>query len=157
MVRLDMYREYILDHYKQPHNFGTLDDPDISHEDVNHLCGDEIRIDVKLDAEGRVADVRFKGRGCAISQASASILTDTIKGMSLDEIKELSKDDVVEYLGIPLGPVRLKCALLSLQVLHAGVYAYAPPEGPGAAVSPRQGTADTRHPGKGPVQQKASE
>lgn len=117
-----MYREYILEHYKNPRNKGHLDAPDIVAEDSNPLCGDEIRIELKLGPGHTVEDVRFDGRGCAISQASASILTEQIKGLSLDELKAITKDDVVASLGIPLGPVRLKCALLALQVLHAGVY-----------------------------------
>ena len=118
----DFYRELILDHYKNPRNKGTLDPHDISYEDDNPLCGDRIRIDLRLDGENRVADIAFTGRGCAISQASASLLTETIKGKTLDEIKQIGKEDVLEMLGIELGPVRLKCALLSLKVLKAGAY-----------------------------------
>jgi nitrogen fixation NifU-like protein len=118
----DMYREVILDHYKNPRNKGTLEPHDFSYEDENPLCGDKLRIDVRLDAERRVKEVAFSGRGCAISQASASMLTETIVGKTLDEIKQLNKDDILELLGIELGPVRLKCALLSLKVLKAGAY-----------------------------------
>ena len=118
----DFYRELILDHYKNPRNRGTLDPHDISFEDDNPLCGDRIRIDLRVDADNRVTDVAFDGRGCAISQASASLLTEEIKGKTLDEIKQISKDNILEMLGIELGPVRLKCALLSLKVLKAGVY-----------------------------------
>jgi nitrogen fixation NifU-like protein len=118
----DMYREVILDHYKNPRNKGILDPHDFSYEDENPLCGDKLRIDVRLDAERRVKEVAFSGRGCAISQASASMLTETIVGKTLDEIKQLKKDDILELLGIELGPVRLKCALLSLKVLKAGAY-----------------------------------
>ena len=118
----DMYREVILDHYKNPHNHGTLDPNDFTFEDENPLCGDKLRIDVRLDAQRRVTDVAFSGSGCAISQASASMLTDSILGKSLDELKRLGKDDILELLGIELGPVRLKCALLSLKVLKAGAY-----------------------------------
>jgi nitrogen fixation NifU-like protein len=118
----DLYREVILDHYKNPRHRGTLDPHDFSYEDENPLCGDKLRIDVRLDAEQRVADVAFSGRGCAISQASASLLTDAILGKTLAEIKQMSKDDILDLLGIELGPVRLKCALLSLKVLKAGAY-----------------------------------
>jgi nitrogen fixation NifU-like protein len=118
----DLYREVILDHYKNPRHRGTLDPHDFSYEDENPLCGDKLRIDVRLDEQQRVADVAFSGRGCAISQAAASLLTDSILGKSLEEIKQLSKDDILDLLGIELGPVRLKCALLSLKVLKAGAY-----------------------------------
>ena len=118
----DFYRELILDHYKNPRNFGTLEQPDFTYEDDNPLCGDRIRIDVKLDEEGRVAAVRFSGQGCAISQASASMLTEEIIGKSLEEVKQIDKQYLLDLLGIPLGPVRLKCALLSLKVLKAGAY-----------------------------------
>lgn len=118
----DLYRELILDHYKHPHNYGTLDPADISYEDDNPLCGDRIRIDLRLDDQGRVSEVRFSGKGCAISQASASMLTDEIKGKTLDELRKFSKEDLLDLLGVPLSPVRLKCALLSLKVLKAGAY-----------------------------------
>ena len=118
----DMYRENILDHYQNPRHYGTLEDPDISYEDDNPLCGDVIRLDIKLDDEGRISQVAFSGEGCAISQASASMLTEEILGKTLDEVKQMSKDDILEMLGIQLGPVRLKCALLSLKVLKAGAY-----------------------------------
>lgn len=117
-----MYREVILDHYKNPRNHGTLDPADFSFEDDNPLCGDRIRMDVRVGEDNKVKEVAFSGHGCAISQASASMLTEHIIGKSLDEVKQLSKDDILELLGIELGPVRLKCALLSLKVLKAGVY-----------------------------------
>ena len=121
----DMYREIILEHYKHPHNEGTLDAPDISHEEHNPLCGDRVRIDLQV-ADGVITDVRFKGRGCAISQASASLLTDELKGKTLDEVREFSKDEMLDLIGIPLdkNPVRIKCALLPLKTLKAGVYEY---------------------------------
>ena len=118
----DLYRENILDHYQNPRNHGTLDDPDISYEDDNPLCGDVIRIDINLDDQGRVSQVAFSGEGCAISQASASMLTEEILGKSLEDVKQISKEDILEMLGIQLGPVRIKCALLSLKVLKAGAY-----------------------------------
>ena len=121
----DMYREIILEHYKHPHNAGTLEHPDISHEDNNPLCGDRIRIDLRI-ADGIVSDVRFQGRGCAISQASASLLTDEIKGMSIEALAAFSKEDMLDLIGIPLdkNPVRIKCALLALKTLKVGVYEY---------------------------------
>jgi nitrogen fixation NifU-like protein len=118
----DLYREVILDRYKNPQKRGTLDPHDYSYEDDNPLCGDRIRIDVRVDSQGTVTEAAFSGTGCAISQASADLLTESIVGKSLDEIKRLGKDDILGMLGIELGPVRLKCALLSLKVLKAGVY-----------------------------------
>ena len=117
----DLYREVILDHYQNPRNYGTLEPADVSYEEDNPVCGDHIRLDLRLQ-DGRVADVRFSGHGCAISQASASMLTEAIQGKTLDELKAFSKDDLLDLLGIPLGPVRIKCALLSLKVLKAGAY-----------------------------------
>ncbi|MCC7359166.1 MAG: SUF system NifU family Fe-S cluster assembly protein [Anaerolineales bacterium] len=122
----DLYREVILDHYKNPRHHGKLEPHDFSYEDENPLCGDKLRIDVRLDESGqRVAEVAFTGRGCAISQASASLLTEAVVGKTLDEVKALAKDDILDLLGIELGPVRLKCALLSLKVLKAGAYGLA--------------------------------
>ncbi|MFN2271994.1 MAG: Fe-S cluster assembly sulfur transfer protein SufU [Anaerolineae bacterium] len=118
----DLYRENILDHYQNPRNYGTLDHPDITYQDDNPLCGDVIRIDLKLDQDDRISEVAFSGEGCAISQASASMLTEEILGKTLDEVRHLSKDDVLEMLGIQMGPVRIKCALLCLKVLKAGAY-----------------------------------
>jgi nitrogen fixation protein NifU and related proteins len=115
-----IYREIILDHFKNPRNKGTLDPHDYSAEDVNPLCGDEIRIDLRVD-DDVVSEVRFEGRGCAVSQASASILTEMIEGKSLEELKALTKDDLLEEIGIPVSPARLKCALLSLNVLRASI------------------------------------
>jgi nitrogen fixation NifU-like protein len=121
----DLYRELILDHYRNPRNKGRLGDADISYEDDNPLCGDHIRLDVMLDDENCVQDVAWEGEGCAISMASASMLSETIKGRSLDELRNFSKEDMLEILGIELGPVRLKCALLPLKVLKAGAYGLA--------------------------------
>jgi len=118
----DLYREQIVDRFKNPRSRGTLDPHDFSYEDDNPLCGDRIRIDVRVDADSRVTAAAFSGQGCAISQASADLLTESVVGKTLDEIKQLSKDDILAMLGIELGPVRLKCALLSLKVLKAGVY-----------------------------------
>jgi nitrogen fixation NifU-like protein len=118
------YREYILDHYKNPRNFGRLEGADIAHEEYNPLCGDVVGMDFRV-RDGLIEDVRFHGRGCAISQASASLMTERLKGMSLDEARRISKDDVLEELGIDISPARLKCALLSLKVLKVGAYGLA--------------------------------
>lgn len=120
----DLYREIILDHYQHPHNHGTLPDADVSYEDSNPLCGDRIRMDMKIK-NGVVEDVKFSGRGCAISQASASMLTDEIMGKSLEEIRHIDKQVILDLLGIPLGPTRIKCALLPLKVMKAGAYGLA--------------------------------
>lgn len=118
----DFYREIIIDRYQNPHFKGELDPHDITFEDSNPLCGDELRIDVRLNGEEKIKDARFSGRGCAISLASADLLLEYVQGKSIAEVKSLSKDDVLDLLGIELGPVRLKCALLSLKVLKAGAY-----------------------------------
>ena len=118
----DLYREVIIDHYKNPRYRGKLEPHDISFEDDNPLCGDHIRIDLRVDPDQYVTEARFDGHGCAISQASADLLTEAIIGKPLEEIKKMTKQDVLDMLGIELGPVRLKCALLSLKVLKAGVY-----------------------------------
>jgi len=117
----DFYRQNILDHYQNPRNFGTLEAPDISAEDSNPLCGDKIRMDLKVK-DGAIEDVRFTGIGCSISRAAASMLTEEIKGKTLEEVKAIGREEVLEMLGIELGPVRLKCALLALKTLKVGVY-----------------------------------
>jgi len=111
-----LYRDFILDHYRNPRNAGMLDQPDASFEDLNPLCGDKIRMDLRI-RDGVVEDVKFKGRGCAISQASASLLTESIKGKRIDEIDTIGKENVLENLGISISAARLKCALLGLKVL----------------------------------------
>jgi nitrogen fixation NifU-like protein len=118
----DFYRENILDHYRNPRNKGQLENPTHTHEEHNPLCGDVIRIDLHVNEDNVIDQVRFDGHGCAISQASASMLTEMVQGKTLDEAKALSKEDILEALGIEIGPVRLKCALLSLKVLKADVY-----------------------------------
>jgi nitrogen fixation protein NifU and related proteins len=117
----DLYRDNIIDHYQNPRNYGTLEHPDISFEDSNPVCGDELRIDLQVK-DNTVVDARFSGHGCSISQASASMLTEEIIGKTLEEVKQIDKQYLLALLGIPLGPVRLKCALLSLKVLKAGAY-----------------------------------
>ena len=118
---MNIYQEELLDHYENPSNYGTLPNPDISHEEDNPLCGDKIRMDLMVE-DGTIKEVRFSGHGCTISQAAASMLTEKIEGRSLEEIKNLSRDDIMDMIGIPLGPVRVKCALLALKVLKAGAY-----------------------------------
>ncbi|MEJ2263260.1 MAG: SUF system NifU family Fe-S cluster assembly protein [Anaerolineales bacterium] len=118
----DLYRELIIDRYQHPLYRGTLEPNDITFEDDNPLCGDHIRVDIRLDENDRVEEAAFTGRGCAISQSSADLLVEDIIGKTLDEVKALKKEDVLDLLGIELGPVRLKCALLSLKVIKAGVY-----------------------------------
>ena len=118
---MNIYEEDILDHYENPSNYGTLEKPDISYKDDNPLCGDQIRMDLEVE-DGVIKDVRFCGHGCTISQAAASMLTEEVKGQALEDVKKLTKDDILKMLGIPLGPVRLKCGLLALKVLKAGAY-----------------------------------
>jgi nitrogen fixation NifU-like protein len=118
------YREFILDHFRNPRNYGRLEGADISHEEHNPLCGDVVGMDFKV-SEGTISDVRFHGRGCAISQASASLLTERLKGLSLEEAREISRDDVLDELGIQISPARLKCALLPLKVLKVGAWGLA--------------------------------
>lgn len=118
----DLYRELIIDRYKNPLYRGNLEPNDITFEDDNPLCGDHIRIDILVNSDDSVKEAVFDGHGCAISQASADLLLETIQGMKLEDVKQLTKEDVLDMLGIELGPVRLKCALLSLKVLKAGVY-----------------------------------
>ena len=118
----DLYRDNIIDHYKNPQYRGHLEPNNIHFEDDNPLCGDHIEVTLRVDASGHVTDGRFDGKGCAISQASADLLIESIIGKPVEEVKKLTKQDVLDLLGIELGPVRLKCALLPLKVLKAGVY-----------------------------------
>ncbi len=118
----DLYREVIIEHYKHPAFRGRLNPNDISFADNNPLCGDHIQIDLRVGDDGRVSDARFEGHGCAISQASADLLMEAIIGKLVEDVKHMNKQDILDLLGIELGPVRLKCALLSLKVLKAGVY-----------------------------------
>ena len=118
----NLYREFILEHYRAPHNQGVLDPHDLQFADSNPTCGDEMSMTLRLDDAGQhVADVAFTGRGCAISQASGSILTDTLRGLSVDELRAIDPRGVVEALGVPIGPARLKCALLPYKVLQGAV------------------------------------
>ena len=122
MSELDsLYREVILDHYKNPRGHGVIDDPDAEAEGQNPLCGDEVSIAVAFDGD-TIEDVRFRGRGCAISQAATSMLMDMVKGRSAREVADMSREDLLEEVGIPLTPVRLKCALLGLGVLKLALH-----------------------------------
>jgi nitrogen fixation NifU-like protein len=115
----DYYREVILDHYRHPRNAGVLDSADIHAADSNPLCGDKVELFLKIGEDGRVSAVRFSGRGCAISQASASLLTEMIEGKSLEELKQFGKDDILDALGLEhISPARMKCAMLSMRVLQ---------------------------------------
>jgi nitrogen fixation NifU-like protein len=145
----DLYRDYILEHYRRPHNFGQLDGATASQEGANPLCGD--RITMQLRVRGGVIDgVAFTGRGCAISQASASLLTDEIKGKALDQAHAMTSGDVLELLGIEISPARMKCALLSLETMHGAL-------GPGASVDATDTTttADAGTGGAAPAEAQA--
>ena len=113
----DLYRENILEHYKRPHHWGEWPEADLEAEDNNPLCGDELKVQLKVDADRRITDIAFSGQGCAISQASASMVSDEIKGMPVDELLKLDKQFVLDLLGIDISATRMKCALLSLKVL----------------------------------------
>ena len=121
------YREYILDHYRNPRNYGKLEHPDAHAEDSNPLRGDQLAIDLQIEGD-QVKAVRFQGRGCAISQAAASMLSEMIEGKTVEEVVQLGKDDVLDALGIPISPARTKCAFLSLRVLHRGLALAGQPE-----------------------------
>lgn len=125
----DMYQERILQHYRSPRNFGHLDHPDLSAEESNPLCGDHIQVDIQLDpSKKKVAEIRFSGDGCAISMASASMLTQKLAGLALEDVEKLTRDDVLELVAIPLSPVRVKCALTGYTALGRALQ--------GRAVSP---------------------
>ena len=132
----DMYQEIILQHYRAPRNFGPLDGADLSGEESNPLCGDHITVELKLDAGRKhVADVHFHGDGCAISVASASLLTEKLKGLSLDDVRRFSRDDLLKLVGIPLSPVRVKCALTGYAALGRALGAGGSPAEPPEATS----------------------
>jgi nitrogen fixation NifU-like protein len=116
--------DILLDHYRHPHNHGPLPGADIVHSEGNPSCGDQLEIALKTHGD-KIEDIKFQGKGCIISQAAASILTDLMKGEPIERVKDLSKEEMLENIGIPIGPMRLKCALLALKVLKAGVYGQA--------------------------------
>lgn len=113
--------DVLLEHYRHPRNSGRLSPCDVEHEEGNPSCGDQIRMFVRL-REGKINEIAFEGKGCIISQAAASILTDLVKGKTVEEVKELTREDMIDNIGIPIGPMRLKCALLALKVLKRGLY-----------------------------------
>ena len=120
----DMYRQQILDHYRNPRNYGTLSDATFSHTGENPSCGDEITVDVVLDDDETIERVAFSGDGCAISQAAASMLTGELVGLTLDELQELDRDDVLDRLGVEVTPMRIKCAVLAEKVAQDGAKLY---------------------------------
>ncbi|MCI4346043.1 MAG: iron-sulfur cluster assembly scaffold protein [Thermoplasmata archaeon] len=130
----DMYQEMILQHYRAPHNFGSLPNPTYSGEESNPLCGDHIRLELRVDGpDAKVEEVRFNGDGCAISVASSSLLTDAIRGKPLAEVRKLTQEDVLKLVAIPLSPVRIKCALTGFTALGRAITAggaASPPEPP---------------------------
>lgn len=126
----DLYREYILEHYRNPQNYGTMAEPTFEAEGQNPLCGDELHVQVAVDDDNRVTSVKFTGQGCAISQAAMSILSDELIGKTFDEVASMDKDAIVDLIGIELSPVRLKCALLGLVVVKMGMHEHAGTEAP---------------------------
>ena len=116
-----LYREVILDHYKNPRSHGLLDDADAQAEGQNPLCGDEVRVSLRFDGD-TIGDVGFEGRGCAISQAATSMLTELVRGRTADEVARMPKEELLDEIGIPLTPVRLKCAILGLGVLKVALH-----------------------------------
>ena len=116
-----MYQENILDHYKSPRNFGRMENPSVHHHEYNPLCGDELDMFLVIDKNKKIADIKINPHGCAISVASASMLSEEIRGKNIDEVKSMTKEQILEMLGIPISPVRLKCALLSLDTLKNSI------------------------------------
>ena len=115
----DLYREEILSHYKRPRNWGAMDSPDLEFEDHNPLCGDELKVMLRVDDDRKVSEIKFDGHGCAISQASASMASEEIVGMPVDDLLKLEKDFILDLLGIDISATRMKCAMLSLKVLKS--------------------------------------
>lgn len=118
-----MYQEQILDHYRNPRNSGSLQNPSIKYSDTNPLCGDEVEFTANVK-DGKITEVKFNSKGCAISKAASSMLTDLVKGKSLDDIRTMTKEKILEMLGVQISPVRMKCAMLGLKTLQKGIYKY---------------------------------
>ena len=123
-MNFEMYQDNILDHYENPSHRGTLDQPTFEIRDLNPLCGDEVRIQARLDDEGRLAAIRFEGKGCVISLAATSMLLEAVEGKTLDEVKKMGRQDMLDLLGVPLTTMRVKCAMLPLRALEKAIHRY---------------------------------
>ena len=123
-MSFEMYQDHILDHYENPSHRGTLDRPTFEIRDLNPLCGDEVRIQARLDDEGRLAAIRFEGQGCVISLAAASMLLEEVEGKTLDEVKKMGRQEMLDLLGVPLTTMRVKCAMLPLRALEKAIHRY---------------------------------
>ena len=123
-MSFEMYQDNILDHYENPSHWGTLDHPTFEIRDLNPLCGDEVRIQAHLDDQRRLAALRFEGRGCVISLAAASMLLEAVEGKTLDEVKKMGRQDMLDLLGVPLTTMRVKCAMLPLRALEKAIHRY---------------------------------